>query len=134
MGARGKAEFGGSRRTKGREPMSDDERSIEEIREEIAELRNRMGRRADGISHSAPTTYSGFVDMVVNDQTGGRFKSSDEAKQTIVGRRPTPSYPASALSNQPDAGIEPPFDIDIGYVPIVNEPFEVERARQIAES
>jgi hypothetical protein len=114
--------------------MTQDKRTVEEIRDEIAELKNRIGRRYDGDRFNPPSTFSAMTDRFISDDRGGRYGNGAIDKTQVNGRKPTVSYPASALSDQPDAGTEPPFDIDISYSPITNEPHEIEKAALIAEA
>jgi hypothetical protein len=111
--------------------------TYEEIAAEIAELKARLAKmkpRYDGDRHNPPSTFAAFTDMHINDDRGGRYGKGAIDKTQVNGRAPTVSYPASALSDQPDVGIEPPFDFDISYVAPVTEPHEIERAAEIAAS
>ena len=50
-----------------------------------------------------------------DDEVGGRFGA--QGKPTVIGNAPLPTYPASALSGQPDAGPELPLGYRIDAMP-----------------
>jgi hypothetical protein len=67
------------------------------------------------------STFHQFSESSADDEAGGRF--AVRGKPTVIGTSGAPSYPASALSGQPDAGPEPP----LGYA--IDDPDPVGRSK-----
>jgi hypothetical protein len=76
-----------------------------------------------------PTTYHERAQNEI-DESGGRY-SRVNAKPTITGTTPTPSYPAGPAWSGQDGGIEPPLDYNINDQPCVGEPHELREVNHL---
>jgi hypothetical protein len=73
-------------------------------------------------STTAVTTYRDMAAANLSLEAGGRYSSDT----TIVGSAAIPKYPAaSGPWAGGDAGVEPPFDVDVSYVEPTGTPAEI---------